>query len=100
MNEAIEEFLKSHTISNGWEPIGGTIQDNGLPVVLLYNGSNEEKYSVQYAGSGKYFDTKESALRYIVYRGWKWNFTNKNQYYKLRSQIKNAIKGLQEGKRL
>lgn len=109
MNEAIEVYLKSHVLSGAWEPIDGIIQDDGFHVVLLHNPEEPKmKYAVCNSCSGgkltkfiwevTYFETKGSALRYIVYRGWKWNFPNKNQYYKFRSQIKSAIKGLQEEK--
>ena len=69
MNAAINEWLKDHKPGEGWEPIaGGMSFVKGKPIVILQNKNDEYPYSVQYAGSGKYFKTYEEATNYIADR--------------------------------
>lgn len=74
MNDAIKLWLKTHKCGPGFVPIDGVIQKNGLPVVLFYKAGDAMEWSVQYAGNGHYFETREDALDYIRSRRWKWTY--------------------------
>lgn len=67
--KAIEEWKAGHRVGKGWEPIGGGYHKR-LPYVVLYDLMDDMPYTVQYAGTGIYFQNLKDLVSYLVKRGW------------------------------
>ncbi len=63
---ALAEWLKNHKKGEKWEPIGAGFNKKNQPVVLLITVDEEENmFSVQVNGNGKYFKSSIEAMNYF-----------------------------------
>ena len=106
-DKAVQEWCDTHKIGDGWIPLLGYYLKK-LPIVVLFNPDAERKMCVQYAGSGKYFDTRDEALEYFnkrikgekhkrdYRRNWMHEHPEKNKEYRINCMRRAALKELME----
>ena len=110
-DKAVQEWCDTHKVGDDWIPVFGYYLKK-LPIVVLFNPEAEKKVSVQYAGSGKYFDTMEDATLYFnerikaekhrkdylrkYLRKWRHEHPEKAKEYRINGMRRMALRELME----
>ena len=66
--KAIEEWTTHYLWNPKFVPVDG-YYFRGLPIVLFFKEGDVMPWSVQYAGSGTYFETEAEARKYFIEKG-------------------------------
>ena len=90
--KAIDEWIHTHLYNEEFVPMFGCYI-NKLPMVAFFHPRDEMPFSVQYAGNGKYFKTRNEMMEYFEERRWK---AKKGREYRKNWLLNNALKYLNE----